>query len=68
MNEKEKTERQTRACDKLREYLQSIAILAVQAQDDGSTDSVCDTLDLIEHDLMNARKQLNILQDWNGAK
>lgn len=46
------SQRQTALCNKVREHLQSLAILAVESQEmDPSSDPLRDQLDLIEHDL-----------------
>lgn len=67
MNQKQKDERQTKACDRLREFLRSMAVLSVQAQNEiGNPDVTSDLLDLIEHDLMMARSQVEILNNYDG--
>lgn len=61
-------DRQTAACDALRNYVQSIAILAVRAQDAiGNPDLATDMLDAIESDLAKARAQVKILYDYEQA-
>ena len=63
-------ERQTALIESIREHLQSIAIIAVQAQDAiGNYDKTSDNLDLIAHDLETCKARLNSLymQDW-GTK
>lgn len=56
------TARQTELLDKLRERLQSIAIMAVQAQDKlGNPDAVFDALGDIESDLAAATKMNTVL-------
>lgn len=52
---------QTAACDRLRERLQSIAVMAVQAQDAGSPDTVADLLEDIERDLIAAQRVNNVI-------
>jgi hypothetical protein len=67
MNQKEKDERQTKACNELRNFLQSIAVLAVAAQEhEGNPDKVSDYLDLIESDLERAKKNVVILWNYEG--
>lgn len=64
---KQKDERQTEACNRLGEFLRSIAIMAVNAQSEiGNPDKVSDYLDLIESDLRNARKNVEILWNYDG--
>jgi hypothetical protein len=59
--------RQTKASDTLRVFLQSIASLAVMAQDEiGNPDEASNYLDMIEADLKVAREQVNILWNYDG--
>jgi len=48
------TKEQTELCNKIREFLQSIAIQAVQAQDCIGSDKCSDLLDDIENDCKRA--------------
>ena len=51
------SEEQTKKLDQLREYLQSIAITAVEAQNHlGNPDFVFTALDDVEMDVRNARR------------
>lgn len=54
---------QTEKLNRIRLHLQSLATLAVQAQDEvGNLDVFADTLDLIEHDLTKLRKLNEAIQ------
>jgi hypothetical protein len=55
------TEEQTAICSKLREYLQSVAIQAVQAQDCIGSDKCSDLLYDIEQDVDKAMSLQNKL-------
>ena len=68
LTQAQKTARQTAACERLAEMLRSIAVLAVQAQNEvGNPDVVSDTLDLIDGDLEKARDAVATINDWDGA-
>lgn len=52
---------QTQTCERVRQFLQSIAILAVQAQDCIGSDKCSDLLNDIESDLARATTEQNKL-------
>lgn len=60
---------QTKCEDKIREFLQSIAVLAVQAQDYiGQHDRLCDTLQDISSDIERMNKWVFALADDDERK